>query len=186
MAIQRAFPSEVWIRGEVRDLSRPPSGHVYFDLCGDGCSIPVTLWAGDRSVVNAVLRRAGGAVRMTDGTEIRIRAQVSWWAERGRVALRMLSIDTAFTLGRLAEARELLVQRLRAEGLLHLQQRHALPLVPLRVGLITSAGSAAEADFVHTLETSGRAFAVTRADARVQGLEATASLLAALAGLEAR
>src|SRR5260221_2759193 len=157
MAIQRAFPSEVWIRGEVRDLSRPPSGHVYFDLCGDGCSIPVSLWAGDRSVVNAILRRAGGAVRITDGTEIRIRAHVSWWSERGRVGLRMISIDTAFTLGRLAEARELLVQRLRTEGLLELQQRHTLPLVPLRIGLITASGSAAEAEFLRTLEASRRA-----------------------------
>jgi exodeoxyribonuclease VII large subunit len=183
VAVQRAFPTEVWIRGEIRDLSRPPSGHVYFDLCGDGCTIPVTLWAGDRSVVNAVLRRAGGALRMTDGTEVRIRAQVAWWAERGRVALRMLSIDTAFTLGRLAEARERLVQTLRAEGVLALQQRLEVALVPLRVGLVTSSGSAAEADFLHTLEASGRAFVVTRADARVQGMEAEPSLLAALDAL---
>jgi exodeoxyribonuclease VII large subunit len=184
LALQRAFPTEVWVRGEVRDLSRPPSGHVYFDLCGDGSTIPVSLWASDRAVVNAILRRAGGAVRITDGTEVRIRAQVSWWAERGRVSLRMLSIDTAFTLGRLAEARELLVQRLRSEGLLQHQQRHALPVVPLRVGLVTSVGSAAEADFLRTLEASGRAFRVTRADARVQGVEAEATLLAAIAELD--
>lgn len=184
-ALQRAFPRDLWVRGEVRDLSRPASGHVYFDLCGDGCTIPVTLWASDRSVVNAVLRRAGGAVRITDGTEVRLRAQLSWRAERGRVALRMLSIDTAFTLGRLAEARELLVHRLRAEGVMQRQQHHALPIMPLRVGLITSVGSAAEADFLRTLEGSGRAFVVSRADARVQGVEAERSLLAALIALEA-
>ncbi|MGI8664129.1 MAG: exodeoxyribonuclease VII large subunit [Acidimicrobiales bacterium] len=184
-ALQRAFPRDLWVRGEVRDLSRPASGHVYFDLCGDGCTIPVTLWASDRSVVNAVLRRAGGAVRITDGTEVRLRAQLSWRAERGRVALRMLSIDTAFTLGRLAEARELLVHRLRAEGVMQRQQHHALPIMPLRVGLITSVGSAAEADFLRTLEGSGRAFEVSRADARVQGVEAERSLLAALIALEA-
>ncbi|MEO7555822.1 MAG: exodeoxyribonuclease VII large subunit [Acidimicrobiales bacterium] len=181
--LQRAFPDDVWVRGEIRDLSRPQSGHVYFDLCGDGCSLPVTLWASDRSVVNAVLRRAGGAVRMNDGTEVRIRVQVSWWAERGRVSLRMLSIDTAFTLGRLAEERELLVQRLRAEGLLERQRLLALPLVPLRVGLITSSGSAAEADFLRTLEGAGRAFQIMVAHARVQGLDAEPSLLTALAAL---
>ena len=106
--LSRAFPDEVWVRGEVANLNRPPSGHVYFDLVGDGCALGVTLWASDKQVVNAVLRRAGGAVRMTDGTEVRIRVRVSWYAERGRVSLRMLSIDTAYTLGRLAEARELL------------------------------------------------------------------------------
>src|SRR5438552_18067030 len=114
----RAFPDELWVRGEIANLSRPTSGHVYFDLVDGECSLAVTLWASDRQVVNAVLRRSGGAVRMTDGTEVRIRVRVSWFVRRGQVSLRMLSIDTAYTLGRLAEARELLLQRLRAEGLL--------------------------------------------------------------------
>ena len=150
--LSRAFPDEVWVRGEIANLNRPPSGHVYFDLVGDGCALGVTLWASDKQVVNAVLRRAGGAVRMTDGTEVRIRVRVSWYAERGRVSLRMLSIDTAYTLGRLAEARELLLRTLQAEGLLRRQANLTLPPVPLRVGLVTSDGSAAAHDFLRTLE----------------------------------
>ena len=61
------------------------------DLVDGECSLAVTLWASDRQVVNAVLRRSGGAVRMTDGTEVRIRVRVSWFARRGQVSLRMLS-----------------------------------------------------------------------------------------------
>lgn len=183
LALGRAFPDEVWVRGEIANLSRPASGHVYFDLVGDGCAIGVTLWETDKQVVNAVLRRAGGAVRMNDGTEVRLRGRVSWWAERGKVALRMLSIDTAYTLGRLAEARELLVQRLRQDGSLSRQQALALPLVPLRVGLVTSAGSAAAADFLHTLTSSGFGFSVVMADSRVQGLDAERSMLQALDAL---
>ncbi len=186
LVLGRAFPDEVWVQGEIANLSRPPSGHVYFDLIGDGSSIGVTLWASDRQVVNAVLRRAGGAVRMTDGTEVRIRARISWWPERGRVSLRMLSIDTAYTLGRLAEARELLLQQLTREGVVDRQKALPLPLVPLRVGLITSAGSAAAADFVHTLELSGRAFDVVLVDARVQGIDAESSLLAAFEAFATR
>ena len=180
LVLGRAFQDEVWVQGEIANLSRPASGHVYFDLVGDGGAIGVTLWASDRQVVNAVLKRAGGAVRMNDGTEVRLRARVTWWAERGRLSLRMLSIDTAYTLGRLAEARDLLVQRLEREGVLTRQRLLPMPLVPLRIALITSDGSAAAADFLHTLELSGRAFAVTMLDARVQGVEAEASLLAAL------
>jgi len=178
--LSRAFPDEVWVQGEIANISRPPSGHVYFDLVGDGCSLAVTLWATDRQVVNAVLRRAGGAVRMTDGTEVRIRVSVSWYAERGRVSLRMLSIDTAYTLGRLAEARELLLNNLAAEGLLRRQDALEVPPVPLRVALITSDGSAAAHDFLRTLEASGHAWKVTLLDARVQGVEAEPSILAAL------
>jgi exodeoxyribonuclease VII large subunit len=179
----RAFPDEVWVLGEIANLQRPGSGHVYFDLVGDGCRLRVTLWESDKRVVNAVLKRAGGAVRMSDGTEVRIRARVQWWPEGGQASLRMLSIDTAYTLGRLAEARELLVQRLRAAGLLELQARLVLAPLPLRVGLITSEGSAAAVDFLHTLELSGHAWQVALADARVQGVEAEMSVVAALQAL---
>jgi exodeoxyribonuclease VII large subunit len=176
----RAFPDELWVKGEIANLSRPPSGHVYFDLVDADCALAVTLWASDRQVVNAVLRRSGGAVRMTDGTEVRIRVRVSWYARRGQVALRMLSIDTAYTLGRLAEARELLLRRLAAEGLLARQPALRLGPVPLNVGLITSDNSAAAHDFLQTLEASGYGWRVLLADARVQGVDAEASVLAAL------
>jgi len=176
----RAFPDEVWVRGEIANISRPPSGHVYFDLVGDGCALGVTLWASDRQVVNAVLRRAGGAVRMTDGTEVRIRVRVSWYAERGRVSLRMLSIDTAYTLGRLAEAREVLLQTLEREGLLRRQALLNVPPVPLRVAMITSDNSAAAHDFLRTLESSGHAWQVTVLDTRVQGDTAERSIVAAI------
>ncbi len=179
-ALSRAFPDEIWVRGEIVDINRPASGHVYFTLAGDGAAIAVTLWASDRLTVNRVLRRAGDAVRMTDGTEVRIRARVNWYAKRGSVSLQMLSIDTAYTLGRLAEAREVLVMRLTADGLLARQRSLALAPVPLRVGLVTSDQSAAQADFLHTLEASGFAWMVVMADARVQGAGAEASLVAGI------
>lgn len=178
--LSRAFPEELWVRGEIANISRPPSGHVYFDLVDGDCALAVTLWASDRQVVNAVLRRSGGAVRMTDGTEVRIRVRMSWYAKRGQVALRMLSIDTAYTLGRLAEARELLLRRLQAEGLLARQPALALAPVPLSIGLVTSDNSAAAHDFLQTLDASGFAWKVVLADARVQGVEAETSVLAAL------
>jgi exodeoxyribonuclease VII large subunit len=98
----------------------------------------------------------------------------------------MLSIDTAYTLGRLAEARELLLQRLKAEGLLARQPALALAPVPLTIGLVTSDNSAAAHDFLRTLESSGFAWKVVLTDARVQGVEAEASVLAALEQLRAR
>ncbi|MEY2452075.1 MAG: exodeoxyribonuclease large subunit [Acidimicrobiaceae bacterium] len=182
----RAFPDELWVRGEIANLSRPPSGHVYFDLVDADAALAVTLWATDRQVVNAVLRRAGGAVRMTDGTEVRIRVRVAWYAKRGQVSLRMLSIDTAYTLGRLAEAREVLLLRLQGEGLLARQPALRLTDVPLTVGLITSDNSAAAHDFLTTLEASAFGWRVVLADARVQGVEAEASVIAALEQLRSQ
>jgi exodeoxyribonuclease VII large subunit len=95
--------------------------------------------------------------------------------------MRMTSIDTEFTLGRLAAERDRILRVLAAEGMVERNGALPFPAVPLRVGLVTSVGSAAHADFLHEIEASGFAFHVVVADARVQGAEAEASLVGALA-----
>jgi exodeoxyribonuclease VII large subunit len=89
-------------------------------------------------------------------------------------------IDADFTLGRLAAERERLLGALESEGLLVMNRALRFPIVPLRVGLVTSEGSAAHADFLHELEMSGFGWEVLVADARVQGLEADVGVPAAL------
>jgi exodeoxyribonuclease VII large subunit len=181
-ALGRAYPDPLWVRGEIANKHASPHGHVFFDLLDpDGeAGIKVVLWRTDRQVVNALLRRGGHAVRIDDGTDVRIRAEVGWNPKRGGVRLRMLTVDTAYTLGRLAEGRERLIQTLATEGVLARQSEIRLPAVPLRVGLVTSASSAAAADFLHTLEASGFAWTVLVGDARMQGAEAEASVAARL------
>lgn len=183
-ALRAAFRDEVWVRGEIRDLTRARSGHVYFTLVdpefAGQTSLGVMLSDRNRGPVNRSLKMAGDAVRMTDGTEVRIRGRVDFYAPRGQLQLRMTAIDPAFTLGQLEVARAAILGRLTAEGLLRANAAHDLPLVPLRIGLVTSSGSAAEADFLHEIERSGFAFDVVRIDARVQGFEAPLSLVAAL------
>jgi len=80
----------------------------------------------------------------------------------------------------LAADRERTLAELTKSGLLRRNAAVPLALVPLRVGLVTAAGSAAHADFVHELASSGYAFEVLLCDARVQGVTAEADLLAAL------
>jgi len=183
----RAFPDEVWVKGEIRDLSRSKSGHVYFSLADPSdepgaipsALMPVTLFESDRDAVNRALLRAG-AGRMSDGTEVRIRGRVNHYAARGTVQIRMSWIDTDYTLGRLAAERERLIRALAGEGLLERNGALPFPLVPLRVGLVTSVGSAAHADFMQELEASGFGFRVIVVDSRVQGPEAESSLISAL------
>lgn len=189
--LTRAFPDEVWVRGEVRDLSRPSSGHVYFSLVdpesGSGHQhlLHVTLFASDRDAVNRLLTKTG-ALRMADGIEVRIRGSVGLYERRGTVQLRMTWIDPEYTAGRLAAARDRLLGALGAEGLLERNRGVGLPRVPLTVGVVGSLGSAAIADFVHELEVSGYGWQVVIADARVQGNTAVASMVGALEGLADR
>lgn len=181
-AVGRAFPEEIWVQGEIRDLSRAASGHVYFTLVDSEpeekppAILPVTLFASEKVVINRVLARSG-AVRMTDGVEVRIRGRVSHYGARGTVQLRMTWIDTDFTLGQLAAERDRLVKKLTKLGLLERNREIPLPLVPLRVGLVTSAGSAAYADFVDELKRSGYAWSVHIFDARVQGVDAVSDVV---------
>ena len=181
-ALRARFRDEVWVRGEIRNLSRPQSGHVYFTLTDPdgGASIGVMLSAAKKGSVNHTLTQAGGTVRMNDGTDVRIRGRLDWYAPRGELQLRMTAIDPAYTLGQLELARAELLARLRAEGLLDANGVHAMPLAPLRVGLVTSEGSAAEADFLDELSKSGFAFRVHRVDSRVQGFDAPRSIASAI------
>lgn len=185
-----ALPDDVWVAGQIRNLSRAANGHVYFDLVEppEGARAPeaqlsVTLLAPERELVNRQLVRAGGGVRMTDGVEVRIQGRIRWYAPRGTLQLRMHGIDPEFTLGRLQADRERLLATLATEGLLERNARLTLPLVPLRLGLITSRGSAAQADVLAELEASGIAFEVVFADARTQGPDCPPSVARALAAL---
>lgn len=184
--IQRAFPGEVWVRGEIIGYSVAASGHIYFNLIEPGSGndrrgarMRVALFKGRQRPVNRDLAAAGG-LTLDDGIEVRIRAEVEYYAGSGQVQLIMSGVDPHFTLGVLAADRERILAELAESGLLRRNAALPLPLVPLRVGLVTADGSAAHADFVHELKASGYAFEVLLCDARVQGATAEADLVAAL------
>jgi exodeoxyribonuclease VII large subunit len=183
-AVSAAFPAEVWVRGELSGF-RPanPSGHVYFSLCerssrrGPTTTIGVALFRTDRLAVERFLRDWPGFA-LADGLEVRIRGRVQY--SHGRITLVMSAVDPIHTLGRLAADRERVLRALATDGLLDANASLPLAAVPLRVGLVTSAGSAACEDVLAELGASGFAFRVVLADARVQGTGAEASLLRAL------
>jgi exodeoxyribonuclease VII large subunit len=187
-----ALPGDVWVSGQIRNLNRSSNGHVYFHLTDEVAAgeapqaqLAVTLLAPERHLVNEQIVRAGGGVRMADGIEVRVQGRVRWYGPRGTVQLRMYAIDPDFTLGRLQADRDRLLAALAADGLLERNRRLALPRLPLRLGLVTSRGSAAHADVLHELEASGIGFHVRSVDARTQGPDCGPSVARALAHLDA-
>ncbi len=175
-AVRRSFAKDIWVQGQIRNLSRSGRGHVYFDLCDPTpagaqpkASIAVTLFDSSRQIVNRIITRTGNTVRIDDGVEVRIKATVEIYMPRGQLQLNMTSIDPEFTLGRLGADRDQLLRELKAEQLLDANQQIPMPLVPLRVALITSMGSAAHADFHEQIAASGYAFEITTLSTRVQG-----------------
>ncbi len=185
--VEDAFPDEVWIRGQIRNLSKSRKGHVYFDLVtptpadrNPPAALPVVLFDWYRKIVNRILG-AGAAGQMIDGVEVRIRGSVSVYEARGQLQLQMKAIDPAYTLSRLADQRDRLLGELEAAGLLERNKALRLPALPLRVALVTSAGSAAEADFRDVLAASGIGWEVLVVDTPVQGFGSEQRIAAALA-----
>jgi exodeoxyribonuclease VII large subunit len=170
-----AFPA-VWVAGEVQRLRASRRGHLYFELVEKGSRdevvgrIDAVLWRTDRQRIEPQLARAGE--RLEEGLEIRCRGRVDFYPPGGRLQLVVSEIDPTFTLGLLARRRQETLAALAAAGLLEANARLHLPALPLRVALVTSAGSAAYHDFLATLAESGYPFAVTVFDVAVQGAEA--------------
>lgn len=177
-----------WVEGELRNLSRTPAGHVFFDLVdatweGPDSTRPmlaVALFASERRSVNETLRGVGGSVRMTDGIRVRIGGRLRTYAARSTLQLRMDRIDPEFTIGVLGLERARLLEALRRDGLLRANAELEIPVPALDVALVTSARSAAAADVLDELRRSGYGFRVRLLDARTQGRDAAPSMVAAL------
>ncbi|MGE3324194.1 MAG: exodeoxyribonuclease VII large subunit [Acidimicrobiia bacterium] len=187
-ALRAQFPTDVWVRGEIRGFKVANGGHVYFSLVerveDREESLNVSLFRFARNKITPIIARH--RMDLADGIEVRISGQVDFYAPSGRISLKMTGIDPTYTLGRLAADRDALIARLHAAGLLDANKRRPIPVVPLRVGLVTSIGSAAFHDFTDELDRSGYAFEVTVCDTRVQGADAPGLIAAALRTVAAR
>ncbi len=185
-ALAATFDDQVWVQGELHGWKTSGRGHAYFTLVEPGtlgqpsaATLSVVLFAGNRRAVNHVLAKAGG-LALADGLDVRIKGEVVFYPPQGRIQLRMTAIDPRHTLGRMAADRDRLLRTLAAEGLLDRNRSRPLSPFPLRVGLITSDGSAAAHDVLHELEASGFGWHVSLIDTRVQGVEAVDEIVVAL------
>lgn len=187
-ALSAAFPGVVWVRGEISGYRRTSRGAAFFrmaDPSSDGQVVDVAARGRIMYDIERALDAAGvGALR--DGIEVRIRATVGLDTARSMLRLSMLDVDPEFIAGRLGLDRAATLRKLTADGTLAANSRLPLPLVPLRVGLVTARGSAAHADFLHQLAASGYRFSVLTAHAAMQGESAPTQVAAALALLDAR
>lgn len=183
-ALRDGVPAGTWVRGEIQGFSdRPP--HQYFTIVDDTpgvrAQLRVQLFGFQKNRLRPMLERAG--VRLKDGVKVRIAGTVDYWAQGGTLGLKMSDIDPRFTLGELALQRAELVKRLKESGLYDRNRSTVLSPAPLRLGVVTSADSAAWADFSHEIERSGFSFVLRLLDVRVQGDQALVDVPAAISEL---
>ncbi len=170
-AISAALPTPVWVAGEVAEFRRTNRGAAFFrivDAETSDRSIEVSARGRLMMDVDRSLDMAGvGSLR--SGIQVRLRGTVGLRPGRSMVQISLLEVDPSFTVGRLAIDREEIARRLRADGTLDANGRLPIPMVPLRIGLVTSRGSAAHADFLDHLRRPGYRFSVLTVQAAMQG-----------------
>lgn len=187
-ALRAEFPAEVWVTGEIRKVT-VKGGNRYLELAdhdapqGRGrAALDVACWARDWPLIGAELQSVG--LELTEGLVVRIRGRVGVWEAAAKLRFSMTDLDVAALLGGIAAARRKLLLALEGEGLLEANRRLGVPLVPMRLGLVTSAGSEAYRDFTGQLERSAYAFDVRLEACLVQGTEAPQQIAAAIGRLQ--
>jgi exodeoxyribonuclease VII large subunit len=167
---------DVWLSGEISNLSQAASGHLYFTLKDAEAAISCVMW---RSAAQLL------AWWPEHGAAALARGHISIYAPRGSYQLYVDELHPA-GLGDLHAHLEQLRDRLKAEGLFDAARKRPLPPWPRLIGIVTSPQAAALRDVLDVLRRRYPLAGVLLAPSMVQGEQAPPQLVAALQALDAR
>ena len=171
-ALENRFTS-VWVEGEISNFKAAASGHWYFTIKDESAQLHAKCFRG----VNGRIR-----FRPSDGLQVRARGRITVYEPRGEYELLVEGLDPVGA-GALRVAFEQMRDRLAAEGLFAEELKRPLPLLPRRVGVVTSPTGAAIRDIIHVITRRTRTVNVLVAPTRVQGAGAGAEIARAIRSL---
>ncbi|NBS53903.1 MAG: exodeoxyribonuclease VII large subunit, partial [Spartobacteria bacterium] len=125
---------EVWVDGEISNLRRQASGHIYFTLKDASSQIACVLFAGQTPQLKGM--------RFADGVQVRIFGELTVYEARGNYQIIVRTVQDQGE-GALQAKFEELKRRLDSEGLFRQERKRPLPKFPLRIGVVTSPTGAA-------------------------------------------
>lgn len=172
--VEESFPT-LWVEGEISNLTRPRSGHLYMTLKDAGAQIRAVIWAGTASRLPFKLEE-GQAVIAQGGVEV--------YPPHGSYQLIIRRIEPQ-GIGALQLAFEQLKRKLAAEGLFDADRKLQLPRYPKRIGIVTSPSGAAIRDFLQIALRRWPQLDALVIPAKVQGAGAAQSISAAIAAAQA-
>ena len=185
-SVSDAFPERYWVKGEISSWSPRANGHCYLNLSESVkgkqvADVRAMIWKWNFPQLKAFFESETGQT-LQAGITVLVRVQVNFDPVFG-LSLFVDDIDPAFTVGEQALAKKKAIEKLTAGGYLEMQQELALPALPYHLAVITSKTAAGYGDFRrHLLENeAGYAFHLDLYEALMQGEQAPASIIAALA-----
>jgi exodeoxyribonuclease VII large subunit len=158
---------QVWIEGELSNVAKPASGHLYFTLKDSGAQVRCAMFK---------LKASALRFRPVDGMQVLLRAKVGLYEPRGEFQLVAEYMEPAGE-GALQREFEQLKARLNAEGLFEPGRKRALPRYARRIGVITSATGAAVRDVLSVLARRWPLADVEVLPVPVQGREAPPAIV---------
>lgn len=162
--------SSLTVEGELSELKRHSSGHVYFSLKGEKASLPCVMFRSDA---------AGMLLWPQTGDRVLVQGRVDFYAERGTVQIYVRKMYPV-GLGAAARAKEELRRKLEREGLFSDARKRALPAFPSRVACVTSPTGAAIRDVMSVFRRRYPAAELIVVPCLVQGIQAPESIASAL------
>jgi len=168
-ALETQFPS-VWVAGEISNLARPQSGHIYLTLKDEKAQVRAVLWRGAAQRVRFDL---------ADGQQVVCCGNIDVYPPRGSYQLVIRQIEPLGE-GALQLALRQLRERLTTEGLFLDEHKKPLPRFPRRIAFVTSPTGAAIRDFLEVLRRRWRGVDVLVIPARVQGEGAAREIAAGI------
>lgn len=156
--LNTTFPS-VWVIGEISDLARPRSGHVYLTLKDDQSQIRAVMW-------RTMARRL--KFELADGRQVLCRGDIDVYLPRGSYQLVIRRIEQR-GMGTLEQQLRQLQRKLAAEGLFAESVKKPIPSFPRRVAVITSPTGAAVRDFLEVVRKRWQGVDILIVPTRVQG-----------------
>jgi exodeoxyribonuclease VII large subunit len=163
--------TDVTVQGEISNCRPAASGHIYFTLKDDRAQIRCVFFK---------QQQRGMKFQPDDGLKVSVRGSISVYEARGEYQVYVESLEP-LGRGALQLAFEQLKKKLESEGLFDTGRKKLLPLLPKRIGLITSPTGAAVRDVVRILKRRFPNVHMTLYPVRVQGEEAAGEIVLALA-----
>jgi exodeoxyribonuclease VII large subunit len=171
-AIEPRF-RDVWVAGEIANLRRQASGHLYFSLKDAEAVIGAVLWSSQARKLR---------FELAEGQEVLARGFVEIYPPHGKYQLVVQEVEPRGA-GAMALLLQQIKERLQADGLLDVARKRRLPFLPRRIGIATSPSGAALRDFLRVLHARFPSIPVLVAPCRVQGEGAAGTVISAMRGL---
>ncbi|MDI6848189.1 MAG: exodeoxyribonuclease VII large subunit [Candidatus Saccharicenans sp.] len=152
LELESAFPF-VWVEGEISNLRQPASGHFYFTLKDEGAQLRAVMFRSDASRIQSELKKNNLSPRfeLKDGLKVICGGRITVYEKSGDYQLVVEKLEPRGK-GALQLAFEQLKARLQAEGLFDPKYKKKLPLLPKKIGIVTSPTGAAIRDILRIIE----------------------------------